>query len=479
MTIIFFSFFNRGGHAAARFVVLSLSITAIVLFIALKSMVQIQDLKFKSPNSSKDIYHAETHNDLTYGVLSNHVTDNEIHSSQSFHHYYDQSTYDPSKYTFIIIHYHKTGFVVSTNILKILRKEGKKRGQLTGRKKASYPKRQHDNVTKCPKYDKLHPGTLFLQTAPNLFCSSQALIKYLNLSGGRRQGVKIIHMVRNPYHMAISNYFYHAQIPTPERWIHKAMPCEYRYFPESYIKELAPKSIGNTVESTISKTSKSLDEEESMKSLILPTLTEISPKQFDKAFRMCRALFRNETSFWSTSEISRGNASFYDHLLFLDQYDGIRLSAAQMILSSGLEFFKAPLSIERLRKRKRHAGADILRMGNNIRKLNEVTANTEQFRVLTMDMANWISKPHESSLNVVDFVFGSSATIEEKRNMADSYVELFVNEVADDSSHVTSGKAYHKEEKAAMIDMLKKDDALGPILDVVEKLVDESLERDT
>ncbi|KAL7464216.1 hypothetical protein ACHAXS_004550 [Conticribra weissflogii] len=279
-------------------------------------------------------------------------------------------------------------------------------------------------------------------------------------------------MVRNPYHMAISNYFYHAQSPTPERWIHKAMPCEHRYFPECYIKELTTESISKSVETTICETAGDSDEEESIKSLILPTLEEVSPKQFDKAYRMCRSLFRNENSNLFQ------NSSFYDHLLFLDQRDGIRLSAAQMILSSGLEFVNGPLSIGKLRKRQRHAGADILRMGNNIRKLNELADDNEQFEVLTMDMANWISKPNESAMNVVDFVFGNSMTVQDKHTMADSYVELFVNKVDDSSNHVTSGKSYGEDEKAAMIEMLRQDDALGPILDVVEKLVNEALAQE-
>ena len=41
----------------------------------------------------------------------------------------------------------------------------------------------------------------------------------LLLEGGRNhtsydRGVKVVHLVRNPFSMAVSNYHYHAQIPT-------------------------------------------------------------------------------------------------------------------------------------------------------------------------------------------------------------------------------------------------------------------------
>ena len=55
--------------------------------------------------------------------------------------------------------------------------------------------------------------------SPDLFCTPEELA-HLLLDGGRGhvaerdRGVKIVHLVRNPFVMAVSNYHYHAQIPT-------------------------------------------------------------------------------------------------------------------------------------------------------------------------------------------------------------------------------------------------------------------------
>ena len=54
-----------------------------------------------------------------------------------------------------------------------------------------------------------------VQAAPDFFCYVSVLAEQLlrNNDGSLREkkGVKIIHMVRNPYALAISNWMYHAQ----------------------------------------------------------------------------------------------------------------------------------------------------------------------------------------------------------------------------------------------------------------------------
>lgn len=55
--------------------------------------------------------------------------------------------------------------------------------------------------------------------SPDLFCTPDELVKIILNSGEKGKteydrGVKIIHLVRNPFSMAVSNYKYHARIPT-------------------------------------------------------------------------------------------------------------------------------------------------------------------------------------------------------------------------------------------------------------------------
>ena len=132
----------------------------------------------------------------------------------------DDLHHDPGQYTVIIFHYHKTGKAVSTKLKGMLLQEGKDR-KMKLRSTNSYPKREHDKITKCPLF-RSYPGNIIIHTAPDLFCSVEELYSALsppNLVRPRYKGIKIIHLVRNPYNMALSNYFYHAQIPTPEKWV--------------------------------------------------------------------------------------------------------------------------------------------------------------------------------------------------------------------------------------------------------------------
>ena len=69
----------------------------------------------------------------------------------------------------------------------------------------------------------LQTGAIMVQHAPDFFCSPEQL-KNILLEGGdghgnngtlfNDRGVKVVHLVRNPFAMAVSNYHYHARVPT-------------------------------------------------------------------------------------------------------------------------------------------------------------------------------------------------------------------------------------------------------------------------
>ena len=68
--------------------------------------------------------------------------------------------------------------------------------------------------TRCAKI-RLVSGTVAVQHAPDFYCSPENLARMLLEAGDGREpfdkGTKIIHLVRNPFSMAVSNYHYHAQ----------------------------------------------------------------------------------------------------------------------------------------------------------------------------------------------------------------------------------------------------------------------------
>ncbi len=526
---------------ATRFFISTMILGTVIVMTLSDFRIENLDLNFKSLDHSKDTRLEYPQSDpASYPSSFLNVSENpryntihdEVNASQSIQHF--NQNYNPEEYTFMIIHYHKTGHDISKKMYDLIR------NGYNSRKIFGVPynyKRVHDEETKCPKFGKIFPGMISVVTAPNLFCSSDKFRQILIQSWGnttrartirgtlrRLKGFKIIHMVRNPYNMAISNYFYHSQVPSPEKWVHWARPCTYKYYDNSSGGRLHGEN----------NSSNAPNDYDSVKSLILPTLTEISSQQFDNAYTLCRSLFRNETSsnfFRKNTTISTTKPSFYDHLLNLDTNDGLRLATSQMIISSGLEFNEEALAdreaveavtrqklyrkrlkngskVTRMLSRRRRniqpfmdkdvkafmntrtgssrsAGADILRMGNNIRKLNELAEGSHvdsenpsnNIQVLTMDMAHWISNPFESAIEVVDFVYGSSISSIEKRKLAIQYKESYNKKVGGESQHITTGKLYGKEEKAALVEMLRRDKALGPILDEVEKLVDESLSK--
>lgn len=59
----------------------------------------------------------------------------------------------------------------------------------------------------------LRDGTMYVQESPDLFCDDDDILEGLTKS--HAGGTKIVHFVRNPYEMVLSNYFYHSQDPTP------------------------------------------------------------------------------------------------------------------------------------------------------------------------------------------------------------------------------------------------------------------------
>lgn len=156
-----------------------------------------------------------------------------------------------------ITHYHKTGYVLSRELMFLLqdievdvhrpdlKQNFQKRIQHevsgvdeeTGERfafdqignwvKSAFSTRKHSSKTQCPfpidrnrnsrvvgtKGFRLRDSTIYVQESPDLYCSDDDIL--YGLGSSHKGGTKIIHLVRNPYEMVISNYFYHAQDPTP------------------------------------------------------------------------------------------------------------------------------------------------------------------------------------------------------------------------------------------------------------------------
>jgi DNA-binding protein H-NS len=155
----------------------------------------------------------------------------------------------------LITHYHKTGYVLSRELMFLLHQiehevnspdlKADQRGakfEVSGVdengeryafdgignwQRSAFTTRKH-NERQCPypvgrqksqvvlpetKGFTLREGTIYVQESPDLYCTDEEILEGLSLS--HAGGTKIIHFVRNPYEMVLSNYFYHSQDPTP------------------------------------------------------------------------------------------------------------------------------------------------------------------------------------------------------------------------------------------------------------------------
>lgn len=139
----------------------------------------------------------------------------------------------PNHHAILMIHYHKTGFVLS----RLLRSHAIthfthyiSHGDMNPSLNFTLPPpdkswgsiQQPRKFTSsyCPNPFDLQRGMIHVQESPDFYCHVKEMGRILlndeAISHGEllREGTKIIHFVRNPYSMALSNYYYHAQLPT-------------------------------------------------------------------------------------------------------------------------------------------------------------------------------------------------------------------------------------------------------------------------
>jgi hypothetical protein len=177
---------------------------------------------------------------------SNKEKDAAKTSTQKTAHYHDNAVF--------ITHYHKTGYVLSrelmilfsqiereTNRPNLPNERGGAKYEVSGVdengeryafdavgswSRSAFSTRKYHSKTQCPfplkrkqavlpktKGFTLRDGTIYVQESPDFYCSDEDILEGLTLS--HEGGTKIIHFVRNPYEMVLSNYFYHSQDPTP------------------------------------------------------------------------------------------------------------------------------------------------------------------------------------------------------------------------------------------------------------------------
>ena len=216
-----------------------------------------------------------------------------------------------------------------------------------------------------------------------------------------------------------------------EKWVHKDDPCEQLY------------SDGS-----------------SLSSHIVPVLAEELEKsendvtrQLDGIRSMCQELYSNDKT-------------FYEHLLDLDKFDGLKLATAQMVAASGMS-------------NGYWAGGDVLRMANNLirfKRLQEASTPNNKIEVLTVTMGDFIKNMSNGTYDFLNFILGEDDTTipkEKLREAALGQEEKYAKKK--NRAHVTQTNEEDQRVKSDLKERLRGDPDLSFILNVTEELVNEAL----
>ena len=357
---------------------------------------------------------------------------------------------DPKNWIYLIIHYHKTGHDLSRSLREFFNNSTapvKSDGE-----ENVFARRHHDQHTKCPKDVDMRRGMIYVQVSPNFFCNVQTLVQEL-LSHKKKTKIKIIHLVRNPFSMAISNFHYHSAFPIIENWPTYTNPCaDEKYFGVQSFPELILPTFNRKFDRVLGNNNGPL----------------IHPNDFQALSERCHELYQN-----SFNRPGSEKWNYYNHLRHLDPVQGLELATIHMCAAGT-------------------SGGDILRMTNNIIKLHDIQAKManedcgtgvpcgERIQMLTLSLDWFIQDPYGMTIRFLDFALGNAITKGEKIRIAQRYRQSYYRKVSGGDTHITKGKNVETARGAStdpffLESKLRENVLLGRLLGNVEKIVDDAL----
>ena len=160
------------------------------------------------------------------------------------------------------------------------------------------------------------------------------------------------------------------------------------------------------------------------------------------------------------------DATFFEHLLQLDKYDGLRLATAQMIAASGVS-------------NGRMAGGDVLRMANNLirfKRLQAASTPQNKIEVYTVTMGDFIKNMSKGTYDFFNFILGKEDTTIPKHILWQASVEQEEKYARKKKrNHVTQTNEEDQKIKSGLLERLRTDSDLSFILNMTESLVYEAL----
>lgn len=377
------------------------------------------------------------------------------------------SSFDPGSYAYLIVHYHKTGHHLSRQLRDFLVAGTDGAHPVSDGMENAFERRMHEEDTGCPHSVVLNPGVISVQAAPDFFCDASVLVEYLLRQddeyvddGGttararKKLGIKVVHLVRDPFSLAVSNWIYHAQYPTPELWVKDVDPCteELWFGTQGY------------------------------RDLVRPTLISgddpiMRYDDFDAIRGICAGLYR------TTKEAKNDKRpwSYYTHLRHLDPESALSMATTHM-MGQGM------------------TGGDIVRMANNVVKLRQAMhledqirlsrhvvpdANTRMIQVMTLSMEEFTREPRAATIRFLDFALGDSSPPDVKERIAAEYESSYIAKVREGNEHITNDKEITNgkyggdvnivEKKEDLEGFLRHHDLFGRVLGNIERLINGAL----
>jgi hypothetical protein len=366
------------------------------------------------------------------------------------------SEFDPGSYAYLIVHYHKTGHHLSRQLRDFL-VDGTDGAPISDGRENAFQHRMHERETGCPHSMVLNPGVISVQAAPDFFCDTSVLAEYLLRSEDAtigKRGVKVVHLVRDPFSLAVSNWIYHAQYPTPELWVKSVDPCaeELWFGTQTY------------------------------RDLVRPTLLSgddpiMRHDDFDAIRDICAGLYRSTEE----SRESKREWSYYTHLRHLDPESALSMATTHM-LGQGM------------------TGGDIVRMASNVVKLRQVMMLEDQVRlakhvvpdessrmiqVMTLSMEEFTREPRAATIRFLDFALADSSPPEVKERIASEYEMSYIEKVKKGDEHITADKKITNgkyggdmnivEKKESLEMFLREHELFGRVLGNIERLINDAL----
>ena len=307
------------------------------------------------------------------------------------------------EYAYLILQYHKAGWLITKKIKSAV----SSLTTIRDGNRVFHRMSKYSDSPDCPSI-RLRPHLLYIHSNPSLFCDATSLADTLSAHAK----VKILHFVRNPFSLAVSNYLYHRQDPTPEEWVHDANPCT------GLLSSTGRNETGG--------------------------YSIMGDSDFRTIGDICRGLFRTRPGL--------EDKSYYQHLLSLPPEEGLELATCHIVIASIIKMVNSILKFEQIN-----------------RYYSEKSAYGERLEILTISMDRLQKHPWQVGRRAFDFVLGPYASDDVKDYLATRLKNDYRWRTRHGNSHVTSTEV---EEKDRLRSYLRGHQFWGRVLGNMEVVTD-------